>query len=53
LDEWLALVAKNATVEGGVVLTLARWQEDRVPGVLPKFREVGKIIALPYYTKTR
>ena len=53
LDGWLARVAKNATIEGGLVLTLARWPENLAPEVLPEFREVGKIITTPLYPKTR
>ena len=53
LDGWLAWVAKNATIEGGLVLTLAGWPENLAPEVLPKFREVGKITTTPLYPKTR
>ena len=39
LDEWLSRVAKNTTAEGGLVLTLTRWEEDSVPDAfLSKFR---------------
>ena len=44
LDGWLSRTAKNATVEGGLVLTLTRWLGGQVPDVFfPQFREVGKI----------
>ena len=44
LDRWLAQIAGNATVEGGLVLMLEGWREDRVPeDFLPRFREAGKI----------
>ena len=45
LEGWLIEMAESATFEGGLVLTLTRWREDRDPEVLfPKFKEVGKII---------
>ena len=45
-DVLLARMAKNAVVEGGLVLTLADWRGDEVPKALfPKFKEVGKIKA--------
>ena len=38
-------MAEKTTVEGGLVLTFARWQENWAPEVLlPKFGEVGKTI---------
>ena len=45
LDGLLSQMAEKTTVEGGLVLTFARWQGDWAPEVLlPKFGEVGKII---------
>ena len=45
LDRWLVQMARNTTVEGGLVLNLVTWQENGVPkSFLPKFQEVGKII---------
>ena len=42
---WLVQMAKNTTVEGGLVLTLTSWPEKWAPEVwLPKFGEVGKIV---------
>ena len=44
LDRWLSRMAKNATVEGGLLLTLIECPEDRSPeAFLPGFREAGKI----------
>lgn len=43
-------MAKNTTVEGGLVLTLTRWRkrEQLVPEtLLPKFGEIAKIVAKP------
>ena len=54
LEGWLVEMAKNAVVEGGLVLTLTRWREDWVPEVLfPKFKEVGKIITNSLDPNTR
>ena len=37
-------MAKNTTIEGGLVLTLMGWpQEEQVEVLFPKFREVGEI----------
>ena len=45
LDGLLSQMAEKTTVEGGLVLTFARWQENWAPEVLlPKFGEVGKTI---------
>ena len=45
LDRWLVQMARNTTVEGGLVLNLVTWQENGVPkSFLPTFQEVGKII---------
>ena len=47
-------MAKRTTVEGGLVLTLTRWEEDSVPDAfLPKFRQVGKIVTDPFDQTTR
>ena len=44
MDKWLLQMAMNATVEGGLVLTLTGWRINVIPeGFLPGFREVGKI----------
>ena len=44
LDTWLARMAENAIVEGGPVLTLARWEDNQGSRALfPKFKEVSKI----------
>ena len=56
LDIWLTQMAKNATVKGGLVLTLAQWQEQGklVPEMLfPKFGEVAKIIVKPFEYRYR
>ena len=49
LDIWLTQMAKNATVKGGLVLTLALSQGGKlVPEMLfPKFGEVAKTIVIP------
>ena len=50
LDIRLAQMAKNTTVEGGLVLTLTRWRkrDQLVPeALLPRFGGVAKIVAKP------
>jgi hypothetical protein len=38
-------MAKNTTADGGLVLSIVGWKEDRVPeACFPGFNEVGKII---------
>ena len=44
LDGWLVQMAKNVTVEGGLVLTLMRWPRgERVGEFLPNFMKFGKV----------
>ena len=48
LDGWLARMAKDTTIEGGLVLTLMGWSQGKqVEVFFPKFREVGEIITDP------
>jgi hypothetical protein len=43
VDRWLSQIAKHAEVDGGLVLTLARWPEGKSvwDDFFPEFRESG------------